>query len=89
MLILVGHPLTGLIVLEISNTGDSKSFGYYTSRERWPSILQNVINDVKETVEHCSGERAEEGKRVISPLEGLKREVENDAVLMYCLVRSC
>jgi hypothetical protein len=89
MLISVGYPLTGLIVLEISNTGDSKSFGYYTSRERWPSILQNVINDVKETVEDCSGERSEEGKGVISALEGLKREVEIDAVLMYCPVRPC
>ena len=72
----------GLIV-EISNTGDPKSFGYSTSRERWPSILHNVIEDVKETVNSCEGKKAEEGKGAISTLEGLKREVENDAVLQY------
>jgi hypothetical protein len=72
----------GLIV-EISNTGDPKSFGYSTSRERWPSILRTVIEDVKETVEGCEGKKAEEGKGVISALEGLKTEVENNAVLQY------
>jgi hypothetical protein len=72
----------GLIV-EISNTGDPKSFGYFTSRERWPSILHNVIEDVKETVDDCEGKKAEEGKVVISALEGLKSEVEKDAVLQY------
>lgn len=71
------------LIVEISNTGDPKSFGYYTSRERWPSILHNVIEDVKETVDNCEGEQAKEGKGVISALEGLKREVENDAVLQY------
>jgi hypothetical protein len=66
-----------------SSTGDPNSFGFYTSRERWPSILQNVINDVQETTETCNLDAAKEGKQIIAALETIKNDIINDAKLEY------
>lgn len=74
-------PHIELLILAISSTGDPKSFAYSTSRERWPKILQNVIIDVRETIAACSQKEAEEGEAVIVAVEGLRKEILNDAVL--------
>jgi hypothetical protein len=46
--------------------------------------MQNVINDVKESIElETSQEIMKEGKEVVEALETLRDEVKNDAVLEY------
>lgn len=46
--------------------------------------MQNVINDVKESIElETSQEIMEEGKEVVEALETLRDEVKNDAILEY------
>jgi damage-control phosphatase, subfamily III len=69
------------LIIAISSTGDPKSFGYTTSRDRWPSILENVIKDVKETMQTSTPEKAKEGKEIIAAVEGLRSEVLNDAIV--------
>ena len=72
------------LIIVISSTGDPKSFAYTTSRDRWPSILENVIKDVEETMKASSPEKVKEGKEIIAGVERLRREVLNDAILEYC-----
>jgi len=46
--------------------------------------MQNVINDVKESIElETEEEIVDEGKKVVQALEKLREEVKNDAVLEY------
>ena len=46
--------------------------------------MQNVINDVKESIElETEEEIVDEGREVVQALEKLREEVKNDAVLEY------
>jgi damage-control phosphatase, subfamily III len=65
----------------ISSTGDPNSFGYSTARERWPIILQNVIEDIEETVAGCDTEMMTEGRQIILDIEYLRNDIINDNVL--------
>ncbi len=71
------------MIVAISSTGDPKSFGYTTSRERWPSILENVIKDIQETIPMSPPEKAREGKQIVAAVERLRDEVLNDTILEY------
>lgn len=70
-----------ILIVEISSTGDPKSFGYTTSRNRWPTILDNVTQDVQETMDASSLDKAKEGKQIITAVERLRNEVLNDTPL--------
>ena len=71
------------LITAISSTGDPKSFAYTTSRDRWPSILENVIKDVEETMKTSTPEKVKEGKEIIAGVERLRGEVLNDAILEF------
>ena len=46
--------------------------------------MQNVINDVKESISEASDEDVKsEGIKIVTELEKLRDEVKNDAVLEY------
>jgi hypothetical protein len=72
-----------MVIEVISSTGDPKSFGYTTSRNRWPVIVDNMIKDVHETIGISDPEQAKEGKQITVELEKLRDEIVNDAPLKY------
>ena len=69
------------LIAAISSTGDPNSFGYSTARERWPNILQSVIDDIQESMETCDLEKAIEGREIIAGVGKLRSEIINNHVL--------
>ncbi|CEL03651.1 hypothetical protein ASPCAL04801 [Aspergillus calidoustus] len=63
-------------------TSDLSSFAHVSVRERWPVILDGIINDLTEKVNGVLDAIAEaEGKRVIDGVVALKADILSDAKL--------
>ncbi|KAL2118072.1 hypothetical protein VTJ04DRAFT_7732 [Mycothermus thermophilus] len=69
------------------STGDPTSFAYSTSRERWPIIITQAIDDVYRTVGSLPDNSDEdkqkqaEGKKILGELAKLKYELQHNRAL--------
>ncbi|KAL2268907.1 hypothetical protein VTJ83DRAFT_3753 [Remersonia thermophila] len=67
------------------STGDPTSFAYSTSRERWPIIITQAIDDVYRTVgasnDATEAEKQAEGKKILGELAQLKYELQHNRAL--------
>ncbi|KAF3356702.1 hypothetical protein VdG1_03639 [Verticillium dahliae VDG1] len=64
------------------STGEKRSFGWVTARERWPVIITQAIDDLYRSVSDSEeGEKKTEGKAVTEKIARLKYEVQHDRPL--------
>lgn len=62
-------------------TSDENTFGRYTATSRWPILVQNAIDDLRETLKNQSGESKKQGEVIESQLKGLLEELKSDGKL--------
>lgn len=62
-------------------TDDKGTFGEYTANSRWPIIVQNAIDDLKEELKEQTGETKKQGENIEEQLKGLLDEVNNNSKL--------
>ncbi|KAG7122509.1 Damage-control phosphatase like protein [Verticillium longisporum] len=64
------------------STGEKRSFGWVTARERWPVIITQAIDDLYRSVSDSEdGEKKTEGKAVTEKIARLKYEAQHDRPL--------
>ncbi|WYZ46760.1 hypothetical protein EsH8_IX_000985 [Colletotrichum jinshuiense] len=64
------------------STGDKRSFGWVTARERWPVIITQAIDDLYRSVLKTEDpEKQTEGKKIVEQIAKLKYEVQHDRAL--------
>ena len=67
--------------IEVSNTGRASSFAYVTARERWPKILNQIINDLSKDSKSFDEDTLPAANEVKSKIASLKEDVANDVGL--------
>lgn len=72
-------PLTNNVYLN----SDKDSFGYVTSTKRWPALINNSIDDIKQEISEISGneEKKHEGEAIIAGMQNLHDSIANNAVV--------
>ena len=68
-------------------TDDELTMAMATARTRWPGIVQNMVDDVKQSV--TDGGDETEGENIVKALEQLKGDIESDKALKWAFTQHC
>ena len=52
-----------------------------TAVERWPKLVQNMVNDLNEASAQVTGDAAKEGQKLAKELERLKEDIVANSAL--------
>lgn len=68
-------------------TSDPGSMAAETAATRWPRIVQDMVDEVAQTIENRSilPEKRHEGEDIVGSLKQLKAEIEQDEALRSVL----
>lgn len=70
-----------IMLPEPFKTSDNGTFGEFTATQRWPTIIQNAIDDMNTELQSQSGECKKQGETIAAQLAELRDEVAGNAPL--------
>ena len=62
-------------------TDHDGSMAEKTARERWPKLVQNMIDDLRDASAVVKGDAAEEGQSLVKDIEKLKEDILANSTL--------